>query len=129
MPIIPTALFSHVINRKSSLKAATGLRGNPSGASTSPVLRTYAAGTAFFPIVKVTYPTAEDWYGCWLYDDSPAGYTFGYFPESACTALEVNENPPDPAAPVPPATQDQIDDAYNAGRQAVLAAAASVPPK
>ena len=96
-PFIPTAQFSHVKNRTSSLKAATPMREQPAAGAT--VLRTYNAGTGFFPVCQAATP-AGAWYGCWLYDDSPAGYTFGYFPVAACTPLTVTENPPDVDAPV-----------------------------
>ena len=89
VPFIPTAQFAHLFNKKSSLKSAAALKAEPNSASAT--LRSYNSGTGFFPVVSVS----NQWFGCWLYDDSPAGYTFGYFPAGSCNPLVTNENPPD----------------------------------
>ena len=106
---------------------STRMRAAPA-AGTTPVLAVYGAGTVFTPDWEVTgqAPAAgasAQWYGGW--GKTAKGLEFGYLHVSVVT----------PPAPFETAghTDQELksagDAGYNAGRSAVQAAAAGVPPK
>ena len=89
MKPIATAAFKHLQNKKASLKVDTRFRSDRF--TDSPVLRVFPAGTELFPVCSATDGTSVDgnplWFGAFLYDDSPAGFAFGWFHSSGVGAL------------------------------------------
>jgi hypothetical protein len=103
MDPIPSADFAHIVNRKTTtVKDAPFLTAPIVGAAAH---RTIPKGTAVVPVV-LDEGAGGPWYGCWLYDDAPAGYVLGWFGPGNLNPLEPNEAPELPPGEPPPGSGD-----------------------
>lgn len=85
------AAFDHLVNKRSKLLVDAPFRNAPS--KTAPVIKTYLAGTGFYPTHTVQAEGAT-FYGAWLYNGS-SGYVLGYFQSGSLEPLSDATNPPD----------------------------------
>ena len=103
---IPTAAYTELVNKKTSTSGWANFRADR--LLSAAIHKLYPAGTAFRPSVSANDGSAAGgatptlWYGGFLYDDSPAGFVFGWFHSSVVGPLE--EDVADCAAQVKAAT-------------------------
>jgi murein DD-endopeptidase MepM/ murein hydrolase activator NlpD len=121
---IPTAAYSELVNKKTSTITSANFRAER--LTSAAVLKLFPLGTAFKPSVSANDGspaggvTPTLWYGGFLYDDSPAGFIFGWFHSSVLgpitedVAVDCSQKVADAVAP--------LNTLLNAANQKITAA-------
>jgi hypothetical protein len=117
MKPVPGSQFHHIHNKRTSTRVTANWRADRF--SDSPVLRAFPAGTGCYPVVRADDGTDvggnTQWFGCWMYDDSPSGYAFGWFHRS--TLVTPFQDIVTAPADTTPFSQDDLDAAKAAGAE------------